>query len=239
MKSLRHRPTLDGLIARGVEANVRWPERPYTELSDDARVRHYSQMSPDVWRDLELKLAIARRYHHEVKLAAMRGGRTLGAQMVQQGIHPHHRQHNWDPFEGADAMEARIIASEAMSEAEREQGIQLARAGIARGRRQYDEAIRDPQSVSERLARATGDVAGYGGRIIGGGAGLVAGALAGPAAPGGAIVGAAAGAGAGAAGCGRCGVRRGPLMGPVSGVGCPQVSLGVRTGGQVQEQARR
>ena len=66
---------------------------------------------------------------------------------------------NWDPFEGADEMEAQKMASETMSEAEREQGIQLARTGIARGRRQYDEAIRDPQSVSERLARATGNVA--------------------------------------------------------------------------------
>ena len=167
MKSLRHRPTLDGLIARGASASVRLPERPFTELADDARVRHYSQMSPDVWRDLELKLAIARRYHDEVRFAAMKGARTLGAQMVQQGIHPHHRQHNWDPFEGADAVEARMMASETMSEAEREQGIQLARAGIARGRRQYDEALRDPESISERLARATGNVAGYGGRIIG------------------------------------------------------------------------
>ena len=85
MKSLRHRPTLDGLIARGEVVNVRLPERPYTDLADDARVRHYSQMSPDTWRDLELKLAIARRYHDEVKLAAMRGERTLGAQMVSQG----------------------------------------------------------------------------------------------------------------------------------------------------------
>ena len=73
MKSLRHRPTLDGLIARGVEANVRLPERPYTDLADDARVRHYSQMSPDVWRDLELKLAIARRYHETAPWAHLLG----------------------------------------------------------------------------------------------------------------------------------------------------------------------
>ena len=59
------------------------------------------------WTELELKLAIARRFHDEVRFAAMNGGRALGAQMIQQGIHPYHRQHGWDPFEGtADAMDA-------------------------------------------------------------------------------------------------------------------------------------
>ena len=193
---MRRRPVLDDMIGKGVR--VPDIQRPYTQLSDDPRVLHYEHMSPDTWRDLEMKLAIARRFHDEVRFAAMKGDRTLGAQMVQQGIHPYHRQHGWDPFEGtADAMDARIMASETMSEAEREHLIQLARAGIARGRRQYEEAVRDPQSIGERVARATGDVAGYGGRIVGAGAGLVAGAITAPAVPGAPLVAAAAGAGAG------------------------------------------
>ena len=197
MKSLRHRPTLDGLIARGVEANVRLPERPYTELSDDARVRHYSQMSPDVWRDLELKLAIARRYHDEVRLAAMRGDRTLGAQMVSQG-HGGPRP-TGDPMHEFDEMDRRVSSSLAMDDAEREQQIQLARQGIARGRQDYENAVRNPQSVSERVARGVGDVAGYGGRLIGGAAGFIAGAATAPVAPGAALLGAAVGGGAGGA----------------------------------------
>ena len=147
---MRRPPVLDDMIGKGVR--VPDIQRPYTQLSDDPRVLHYEHMSPDTWRDLELKLAIARRFHDEVRFAAMKGDRTLGAQMVQQGIHPYHRQHGWDPFEGtADAMDTRIMASETMSEAEHEHLIQLARAGIARGRRQYEEAVRDPQSIGERV----------------------------------------------------------------------------------------
>ena len=158
MKSLRHRPTLDRLIARGVEANVRLPERPYSDLADDARVLRYSQMPPDVWRDQEHKLAIARRYHDEVRLAAMRGSRTLGAQIVSQG-HGGPRQ-TGDPLHQFDEMDSRIRSSILMDDAEREEQIQLARQGIARGRREYEESLREPQSVSERVARTAGDVAG-------------------------------------------------------------------------------
>ena len=100
---------------------ARLPERPYTELSDDARVRHYSQMSPDTWRDLELKLAIALRYHDEVKLAAMRGERTLGAQMVSQG-HGGPRQ-TGHPLDEFDAMDSRIHASVAGDDAEMETAV--------------------------------------------------------------------------------------------------------------------
>ena len=176
---------------------ARLPERPYTELSDDARVRHYSQMSPDTWRDLELKLAIARRYHDEVRLAAMRGGRTLGAQMVSQG-HGGPRQ-TGDPLHEFDEMDSRIRSSILMDDAEREEQIQLARQGIARGRRDYENSLRDPESVSERVARGVGTVAGYAGRAVGTAGGFLAGAVAGPAAPGGAILGAAVGGGAGGA----------------------------------------
>ena len=176
---------------------ARLPERPYTELSDDARVRHYSQMSPDTWRDLELKLAIARRYHDEVKLAAMRGERTLGAQMVSQGHGgPRPTGHPLDEF---DAMDSRIHASVVRDDAEMEQRIQLARQGIARGRRDYEETLRDPESVSERVARGVGTVAGYAGRAVGAAGGLIAGAVAAPVAPGAAILGAAVGGGAGGA----------------------------------------
>ena len=176
---------------------ARLPERPYTELSDDARVRHYSQMSPDTWRDLELKLAIARRYHDEVKLAAMRGERTLGAQMVSQG-HGGPRQ-TGHPLDEFDAMDSRIHASVVRDDAEMEQQIQVARQGIARARRDYEESLRHPQSVSERVARTVGDVAGYTGRVVGAGAGLIAGAVAAPVAPGAALLGAAVGGGTGGA----------------------------------------
>ena len=98
-----------------------------------------------------------------------------------------------------DEMDRRVSSSLAMDDAEREQQIQLARQGIARGRRDYENALRDPQSVSERVARGAGAVAGYAGRAVGTATGFIAGAAAGPAAPGGAILGAALGGGTGGA----------------------------------------
>ncbi len=72
---MRRRNVLDDMIGKG---GIRVPDiqRPYTQLSDDPRVLHYEHMSPDTWRELRPKLAVARRYHDEVRFAAMKGDRT-------------------------------------------------------------------------------------------------------------------------------------------------------------------
>ena len=65
-RGLKKRPVLEDLIGEGV--TVRPMQRPYTELADDIRVQAYSALGldPAMWRDLELKLHAARRYHEEV-----------------------------------------------------------------------------------------------------------------------------------------------------------------------------
>ena len=98
-----------------------------------------------------------------------------------------------------DEMDSRIHASFLMDDAEREDRIQVANANLAHGKRQYEESLRDPQSVSERVARTAGDVAGYAGRAVGTVSGFIGGAVAAPVVPGGALLGAAVGGGAGGA----------------------------------------
>lgn len=83
MKGLRPRPTLESSIGTGI--SVKLPVNKFAQLSDDPRVLHYADMPVGEWRDLELKLAMARRYHDEVKFASMRPGRTLGMHMTMTG----------------------------------------------------------------------------------------------------------------------------------------------------------
>ena len=85
-RGLKKRPVLEDLIGEGV--TVRPMQRPYTELADDIRVQAYSTLGQDpaMWRDLEWKLHAARRYHDEVRWAAMSRGGEVGAHMAAYGL---------------------------------------------------------------------------------------------------------------------------------------------------------
>ena len=85
-RGLKKRPVLEDLIGEGV--TVRPMQRPYTELADDIRVQAYSTLGQDpaMWRDLEFKLHAARRYHDEVRWAAMSRGGEVGAHMAASGL---------------------------------------------------------------------------------------------------------------------------------------------------------
>ena len=77
-RGLKKKPTLEDVIGEGV--SVRVPKRPYTQLADDPRVLAYSTLGQDpaAWRDLELRLHAARRFHDEVRWAVMSRERELG-----------------------------------------------------------------------------------------------------------------------------------------------------------------
>ena len=77
---------LEDLIGEGV--TVRPIQRPYTELADDIRVQAYSTLGQDpaMWRAREWKLHAARRFHDEVRWAAMSRGGEVGAHMAEYGL---------------------------------------------------------------------------------------------------------------------------------------------------------
>ena len=81
---LRHVPVLEDVIGTGV--TIQPKKRPWTQLSDDPRVLAYSNMDPSVYRDLELKLAAARRFQDEARFAAMRDGVSVGHMMAASGL---------------------------------------------------------------------------------------------------------------------------------------------------------
>ena len=85
-RGLKKRQVLEDLIGEGV--SVRPVQRPYTELADDPRVLAYSTLGQDpaTWRDLEWKLHAARRFHDEVRWAAMSRGGEVGAHMAAYGL---------------------------------------------------------------------------------------------------------------------------------------------------------
>ena len=77
---LRHVPVLEDVIGKGV--TIQPESRPWTQLSDDPRVLAYSNLDPSVYRDLEVKLAAARRFRDEVRFAATRDGVSVGHTMA-------------------------------------------------------------------------------------------------------------------------------------------------------------
>ena len=81
---LKKRPRLEDMIGQG--ADIRIPTNPIDELGDDPRVRAYRHMDPSVYRDLELKLAAARRFSDEVRFATMRDGVSVGHTMAVSGL---------------------------------------------------------------------------------------------------------------------------------------------------------
>ena len=81
---LRPVSALEDVIGRGV--TIQPKKRPWTQLSDDPRVLAYSNMDPSVYRDMELKLAAARRFQDEVRFAAMRDGVSVGHTMAASGL---------------------------------------------------------------------------------------------------------------------------------------------------------
>ena len=85
-QGLKKRPQLEDLIGEGI--SVLAPERPYTQLGDDPRVLAYSTLGhdPATWRELEWKLHVARRFHDEVRWAAMSRGGEVGAHMAAAGL---------------------------------------------------------------------------------------------------------------------------------------------------------
>ena len=85
-RGLKKKPTHEDVIGEGV--SVRVPQRPYTQLADDPRVLAYSTLGQDpaAWRDLELRLHAARRFHDAVRWAVMSRGRELGARMAAHGL---------------------------------------------------------------------------------------------------------------------------------------------------------
>ena len=84
MQGLRPRPTLESSIGTGFKATL--PVNKMVRLSDDPRVLHYANMSVGEWRELGLKLAMARRYQDEVRFAAIKADRTLGMHMAVTGV---------------------------------------------------------------------------------------------------------------------------------------------------------
>ena len=148
MKGLRPRPTLESSIGSG--ASLKTPTSIWAQLSDDPRVLHYSDMSVSEWRDLEVELALARRYQDEVRFAAMKNGRTLGMQMAMTGLYEDRRR---EPH--ADTLgehDSKVEASIVRDEVEREERIAAAKAGIAESQRRYAEARANPDSVSEQIS---------------------------------------------------------------------------------------
>ena len=85
-RGLKRRPVLEDLIGEGI--SVQPVQRPYTQLADDPRVLAYSTLGQDpaVWRNLELRLHAARRFHDEVRWAVMSRERELGAHMAAHGL---------------------------------------------------------------------------------------------------------------------------------------------------------
>ena len=85
-RDFKRKPVLEVPIGEGVSA--RPVQRPYTQVADDPRVSAYSApaQDPAMRRDLEWKLHAARRYHDEVRWAAMSRGGEVGAHMAASGL---------------------------------------------------------------------------------------------------------------------------------------------------------
>ena len=81
---LRHVPVLEDLVGKG--ASIRLKTDPVQQLEDDPRVLAYRHMDPAAFRDLEFKVAAARRFSDEVRFAAMRDGVSVGHMMAASGM---------------------------------------------------------------------------------------------------------------------------------------------------------
>ena len=143
-RGLKKRPVLEDLIGEGV--TVRPMQRPYTELADDIRVQAYSTLGQDpaMWRDLEWKLHAARRYHDEVRWAAMSRGGEVGAHMAAYGLGKAPAPS--DTIVGDH--DGKVEASIAADEAARQDTIARHKASIENHKRMAAEEMNHPQSKS-------------------------------------------------------------------------------------------
>ena len=143
-RGLKKRPVLEDLIGEGV--SVRPVQRPYTELANDPRVLAYSTLGQDpaMWRDLEWKLHAARRYHDEVRWAAMSRGGEVGAHMAAYGL-------GGAPAPGGTILgdhDSKVEASIAADEAARQETIARHQASIEKHKRMAAEEMNHPRSKS-------------------------------------------------------------------------------------------
>ena len=144
-RGLKKKPTLEDVIGEGV--SVRVPQRPYTQLADDPRVLAYSTLGQDpaAWRDLELRLHAARRFHDEVRWAVMSRERELGAHMAAHGLGGKAPVPD-DAILGDH--DRKVEASLAADEAARQETIARHQASIERNKRMAEEEMNHPHSKS-------------------------------------------------------------------------------------------
>ena len=143
-RGLKKRPVLEDLIGEGV--SVCPVQRPYAELADDIRVQAYSTLGQDpaMWRDLEWKLHAARRYHDEVRWAAMSRGGEVGAHMAAYGL-------GKAPAPSGTIVgdhDGKVEASIAADEAARQETIARHQASIEKHKRMAAEEMNHPRSKS-------------------------------------------------------------------------------------------
>ena len=123
------------------------PQRPHTQLADDPRVLAYSTLGQDpaAWRDLELRLHAARRFHDELRWAVMSRERELGAHMAVHGLRGKAPVPD-DAILGDH--DRKVEASLAADEAARQETIARHQASIRRNKRMAEEEMNYPHSKS-------------------------------------------------------------------------------------------
>jgi hypothetical protein len=139
---LRHVPVLEDMIGKGEETHIKTDR--WAKIGDDPRVLTYRHMDPNVYRDLELKLVAARRFHDEVRFAAMRDGVSVGQMMAASGLGGGAAV----PSDIVGSHDAAVDKSIAMDEAARREAIEKSNAKIEEVRRQAADAMDNEHSKS-------------------------------------------------------------------------------------------